>query len=177
MSVQYALLLLGGQCAWDVNTFFASLVQYICKIRDKDFALFVGVRLSWRLTLVSSPLLCFFGYQLTGIDNIDPELEKYLEKYFPKEYHEKRIAVETERGKEQFGEGYRHPSEFKCFVMWSFKVGDMWRTSVLWYLAWTCCGLWNWCEWYPKIDFTWKGTIQRAYNVKDFATTDSKCEY
>ncbi|KAG9229741.1 RING-14 protein [Amylocarpus encephaloides] len=50
-------------------------------------------------------------------DNIDPEFEDFLEKFFPKEAHEKRIAVETERGKEQFGESYKHPSEEKCVIM------------------------------------------------------------
>ncbi|KAH8661353.1 RING-14 protein [Tricladium varicosporioides] len=50
-------------------------------------------------------------------DSIDSDLEKFMEKYFPKETREKRIAVETERGKEQFGESYKHPSEGKCSVM------------------------------------------------------------
>jgi E3 ubiquitin-protein ligase BAH len=54
---------------------------------------------------------------MNDIDNIDPEFEKFLEKYFPKEAKEKRIAVETERGKEQFGDSYKHPSEQKCSMM------------------------------------------------------------
>ncbi|KAH6677534.1 SPX domain-containing protein [Halenospora varia] len=50
-------------------------------------------------------------------DSIDSDLENFMEKYFPKEAREKRIAVETERGKEQFGESYKHPSEGKCSMM------------------------------------------------------------
>lgn len=44
-------------------------------------------------------------------DNVDKNLEKFLEKHFPKEVRAKRIEIETAAGIEQFGPSYRHPSE------------------------------------------------------------------
>jgi hypothetical protein len=44
-------------------------------------------------------------------DNVDKELEKFLEKRFPKEVRAKRIEIETAAGIEQFGPSYKHPSE------------------------------------------------------------------
>jgi hypothetical protein len=42
---------------------------------------------------------------------VDKELEKFLEKRFPKEVRAKRIEIETAAGIEQFGPAYKHPSE------------------------------------------------------------------
>jgi len=50
-------------------------------------------------------------------DNIDEKLEKFLQKYFPKEVREKQIAHEKADGIERFGPLYKHPSEQKCRVM------------------------------------------------------------
>jgi len=44
-------------------------------------------------------------------DSIDKELEKFLEKRFPKECKVKKIEYETAAGIEQFGPSYKHPSE------------------------------------------------------------------
>ncbi|KAE9369434.1 hypothetical protein N431DRAFT_493241 [Stipitochalara longipes BDJ] len=44
-------------------------------------------------------------------DNVDKDLEKFLEKSFPKEVRAKRIEIETAAGIEQFGPSYKHPSE------------------------------------------------------------------
>jgi len=61
------------------------------------------------------------NYDRTG--NIDRKLENFLEKHFPKEVFVKRIQVETERGKDQFGPTYVHPkdpdnpSSERCVVM------------------------------------------------------------
>jgi hypothetical protein len=50
-------------------------------------------------------------------DNIDTELVKYLQKYFPKETRQKQIAIETADGFEQYGLYYKHPTEYECAVM------------------------------------------------------------
>lgn len=47
-------------------------------------------------------------------DNLDHRLERYLEKYFPKEVKEKQRANEMERGIEDYGPGYKHQD---CLVM------------------------------------------------------------
>ncbi|KAM0667841.1 hypothetical protein ACQRIU_003706 [Beauveria bassiana] len=47
-------------------------------------------------------------------DNLDLRLERYLEKYFPKEVKEKQRANEIERGIEDYGPGYQHQD---CLVM------------------------------------------------------------
>lgn len=47
-------------------------------------------------------------------DNLDHRLEKYLEKYFPKEVKEKQKANEMERGIEDYGPGYKHQ---ECLMM------------------------------------------------------------
>ncbi|KAM3508429.1 hypothetical protein MY11210_006743 [Beauveria gryllotalpidicola] len=47
-------------------------------------------------------------------DNLDHRLERYLEKYFPKEVKEKQRANEIERGIEDYGPGYQHQD---CLVM------------------------------------------------------------
>lgn len=47
-------------------------------------------------------------------DNLDIRLERYLEKYFPKEVKEKQRSNETERGIEDYGPGYKHQ---ECIVM------------------------------------------------------------
>ena len=52
--------------------------------------------------------------KLIVIDNLDRQLEKYLEKYFPKEVKEKRRANEIERGIEDYGPNYKHQD---CVVM------------------------------------------------------------
>jgi hypothetical protein len=55
--------------------------------------------------------------------NIDRKLESFLEKHFPKEVFVKKIQVETERGKDQFGPTYVHPKDpdnpnpERCVVM------------------------------------------------------------
>lgn len=48
------------------------------------------------------------------VANIDKELEKFMRLYFRKETDEKQRSNEIERGKELFGEEYRHSS---CTVM------------------------------------------------------------
>ncbi|KUJ10595.1 uncharacterized protein LY89DRAFT_244451 [Mollisia scopiformis] len=50
-------------------------------------------------------------------DDIDNDMSSYLELWFPKEVREKRIAIETEAGREALGIHYKHPSEEKCVVM------------------------------------------------------------
>jgi len=52
-------------------------------------------------------------------DSIDPELSKFLQKYFPKEVRAKQIVHETADGRERFGPSYVHPSEGKgiCMIM------------------------------------------------------------
>ncbi len=58
------------------------------------------------------------GIWLTEIlDSVDKELEKFLERRFPKEVRAKRIEIETADGIEQFGPSYKHPSESGCQTM------------------------------------------------------------
>lgn len=48
------------------------------------------------------------------VASIDKELEKFMRLYFRKETDEKQKANEIERGRELFGDQYRHSS---CTIM------------------------------------------------------------
>jgi hypothetical protein len=50
----------------------------------------------------------------THVANIDKDLEKFMRLYFRKETDEKQRSNEIERGRELFGDEYRHSS---CTVM------------------------------------------------------------
>ena len=49
-----------------------------------------------------------------SVDQLDPDLEKFLKKYFRAEVKEKQKANEIERGIELFGVHYKHST---CHIM------------------------------------------------------------
>ncbi|KAM3550617.1 hypothetical protein ARSEF4850_008252 [Beauveria asiatica] len=91
-------------------------VSKILKKFDKRTSL--GVSKSFPTMILSDGLFAggiAKGSSLTKtIDNLDLRLERYLEKYFPKEVKEKQRANEIERGIEDYGPGYQHQD---CLVM------------------------------------------------------------
>jgi E3 ubiquitin-protein ligase BAH len=70
--------------------------------------------LTFLLSVVSTVPMDRSADRAYVIDNLDNELVRFMERYFKKEAKEKQRANDIERGKEMFGESYKHT---QCRIM------------------------------------------------------------
>ncbi|OAA73768.1 spx [Cordyceps fumosorosea ARSEF 2679] len=107
--------LLAGSIAKDVCASMSQeLVSVVPQINDYLCPVCFSVAYRPRRKETHCPLCRADVVMSASADNLDHRLEKYLEKYFPKEVKEKQRSNDIERGIEDYGPGYKHQD---CLVM------------------------------------------------------------